>query len=557
MSLGVNTIAWTVLLALIVHSDGLFARSEKTADPVKIAWAREYSSGLETPDDQAAAIAVDRDGNVYVTGSSDTVDTGFDYVTIKYDALGNEEWIARYNGPGNYTDRAYDLAVDSAGNVFVTGGSAGIGTRGDFATVKYNASGVEQWVARYDGPEHYSDAGFALALDDSGNVYVTGPSHTVWDSDDFITVKYDPSGIEQWVTRYNGPANDRDIAYDLAVDDSGNVFVTGGSHGSSTSFDYDYATIKYDAAGIERWVVRYKSTGTGEDRPSALALDDSGNVYITGYSKEADASDYATVKYSTSGVEQWVARYNGPGGSVDMAYALALNDSGHIYVTGQSIGSTQWTDYATVKYDASGEELWVARYDGPGSRFDYGIDLALDRSGNIYVTGWSDSAGWSVDIATIKYDPSGSEEWVMRYDGTENDHDEPEAITIDEHGSIYVTGWSSRGRGWAYTTLKYVQAPVTAVEFHPAAPAEFHLFQNYANPFNPSTTIRYQLPERSYVTLMLFNLLGEEVATLVSEIQESGYKSVKFDATGQPSGVYFYRLTAGRYVGTKKTLLVR
>jgi hypothetical protein len=145
----------------------------------------------------------------------------------------------------------------------------------------------------------------------------------------------------------------------------------------------------------------------------------------------------------------------------------------------------------------------------------------------------------------------------MRYDGPEQDHDEPEAIAVDEHGSIYVTGWSSRGRGWAYTTLKYVQAPVTAVQDRPALPASYHLFQNYPNPFNPSTMIRYQLPKRSYVTLKVFNVLGEEVVTLVNGIQDPGYKWVEFDAAGQSSGVYFYRLAAGDHVLVKKMLLVR
>jgi hypothetical protein len=98
-------------------------------------------------------------------------------------------------------------------------------------------------------------------------------------------------------------------------------------------------------------------------------------------------------------------------------------------------------------------------------------------------------------------------------------------------------------------------------------PQEYSLSQNYPNPFNPSTTIRYALPVASHVTLKVYNVLGQEVATLVDEVQGSGFKSVVFSATGGSasggdasrlaSGAYFYRLTAAGFVQTKKLILVR
>src|SRR6266516_6773880 len=97
--------------------------------------------------DGATAIDVDDSGNVYVTGSSTGSGTGSDYATIKYDSLGQEQWVARYNGPGNDADLATGIAIDGSGNVYVTGGSAG-----DYATVKYDSAGQQQWVARYNGP---------------------------------------------------------------------------------------------------------------------------------------------------------------------------------------------------------------------------------------------------------------------------------------------------------------------------------------------------------------------------------------------------------------------
>jgi hypothetical protein len=99
---------------------------------------------------------------------------------------------------------------------------------------------------------------------------------------------------------------------------------------------------------------------------------------------------------------------------------------------------------------------------------------------------------------------------------------------------------------------------LTDVEESPMdVPVEFSLKQNYPNPFNPSTTIRYELPKASHVTLTVYDLLGREVATLVNDVEEPGYKSVQWDASRFSSGVYFCRLTAGEFIQTRKLLLVR
>jgi len=157
-----------------------------------------------------------------------------DYATIKYDSRGNELWVARYNGPGNNIDEARALAVDNAGNVYVTGGSRsdrGNGIREDYATVKYDANGNQLWVARYGGPGDGDNMAEALAVDAEGNVYITGQSQGKNGDWDYATVKYNNRGNELWTSRYNGPGSGLDRATSLVVGSEGNVYVTGSSGG--------------------------------------------------------------------------------------------------------------------------------------------------------------------------------------------------------------------------------------------------------------------------------------------------------------------------------------
>jgi len=183
----------------------------------------------------------------------------------------------------------------------------------------------------------------------------------------------------------------------MAIDSSGNVYVTGASSG-------DYATIKYNSNGDSIWVKRYNGPVNGGDYANSIAIDGSGNVYVTGFSDTGFGNyDYATIKYNSSGVQQWVQRYDGPGNSFDDANSIAVDNSGNVYVTGSSGGNGTGNDYATIKYNSNGDSIWVHRYNGPANGNDYAYPMAVDSSGNVYVTGGSSGIGTNLDYATIKY----------------------------------------------------------------------------------------------------------------------------------------------------------
>jgi uncharacterized delta-60 repeat protein len=420
------------------------------------AWVARYDGGV-ADDDGAWAIAVDSSENIYVTGYSWGNGTASDYATMKYDKDGHRLWLDRYNGPGNAEDWAWDIALDKSGNVYVTGWSTGNGTGSDFATIKYDGNGSQLWLARYNGPANGFDLAYALALDSAGNVYVTGWSQGNFTDADYATVKYDSNGNQIWVARYNGPASGDDRASALAVGGTGNVYVTGSSTGNGTGADY--TTVKYDSDGNQLWVARYNGPANGDDEASAIALDGLGNIYVTGSSAgNGTGTDYATVEYDSHGNQLWAARYNGPASGEDSATALAVDLSSSVYVTGASTGNGTGTDYATMKYDKDGNELWVARYNGPANTEDQASALAMDSVGNIYVTGWSKGNGTDYDWATIKYSNAGEQLWVARYDGPASRPDKAYAIALGSSGSVYVTGRSSgKGTFYDFATIKYTQ----------------------------------------------------------------------------------------------------
>jgi uncharacterized delta-60 repeat protein len=533
------------------------------AQTVDTAWVRRYDGSLST-DDEARAIAVDDSGYVYVTGSIYNSGSSEDIGTIKYDSQGDTVWVRSYNGSGNGSDFTRDIVLDRSGNIYVTGQSTGSGSGKDYVTIKYHPNGDTAWMRIYDGPSNANDVATAIAVDGSNYVYVTGYSDSTGTDQDYVTIKYNPNGDTAWVRRYNGPGNGDEYPSDIAVDSSGNVYVTGYSAGSGTASDY--ATIKYLPNGDTAWVRRYNGPGNVNDRAWGIEIDGSGNIYVAGQSSGSGSSDdYATIKYYPDGDTAWVRRYNSPKNGNDQAWHIIVDGSGNVYVTGNSDSIGTGLDYVTIKYNPNGDTTWVRRYNGPGNVDDRAWAIGVDGSGNVYVTGKSGGSGSLDDYATIKYYPNGDTAWVTRYNGPENGYDQAFSLALDSSGNVYVTGESQGdGTDYDYCTIKYFQtsSDVKDESGDKGRPSEFVLSQNYPNPFNPTTKIEFTLAKSDFATLQIYDLLGRKVRTLVSEELSSGYKSVIWDGKNDDgkdvtSGVYFYQLKAGDFSEPKKMLLLK
>jgi len=510
------------------------------------AWVQRYTGSTPFGPDEATDIALDTAGNIYVTGSYYSGGLyNYDFLTIKYNSAGNIQWIQKFIYDDWQVEDA-SIVLDKAGNSYI----AGSDFHGHFFTIKYNTTGIQQW---YHSFENYVYTIKSTAIDDAGFVYVAGTN-----GEDFFIIKYNPvDGAPIWTKEYNGPGNSNDAITKIITDTNGYVYVTGYSYGLGTGTDC--VTIKYDAAtGTEQWVQRYNGSGNTSDGGNDLYIDNTGNVFVIANSGGAGTSqDYLTLKYNSSGVQQWEQRFNGSANGDDFGMKICGDNLGGVYVSGYTTSLGSFKDIATIKYNASGVQQWIKTYNGLGNKNDEANDLSVDNNGNVYITGYSFGFRTQADYVTLKYNSSGILQWEQRYNETVDSSDYSNAIAVDKSGNVYVTGASFQTTSnYDFVTIKYTQ-PVGINTISNEVPSKYSLSQNYPNPFNPSTNIRFDMRKGDFVTIKIYDMLGKEIENLLSEYKAAGSYEINFDGSKLQSGVYFYKMQTADFIETKRMMLVK
>ena len=360
--------------------------------------------------DRGHSITADLNNNVYVTGytkgdldgNTNAGDT--DIFIAKYNTHGTKQWTKLLGT--SVDEKGYGIAVDSSGNVYVTGYTEGdlVGNTNagdwDIFIAKYDTNGTKQW-AKLLGTSG-GDGGYGIVVDSSGNVYVTG--HTKGDLDgnpnagdrDIFIAKYDTNGTKQWTKLLGTSGNEK--GYGIVVDSSGNVYITGYTtgdlHGNTNAGLYDIFVTKYDPSGTKQWT---KLLGTsGNEKGEGIVVDSSGNVYVTGYTTgdldgntNAGNWDIFIAKYDTNGTKQWTKLLGTS--SIDYGLGITADSSSNVYVTGYTKGDLDGNtnagdrDIFIAKYDTNGTKQWTKLL-GTLSN-DYGFGITADSNSNVYVTG--------------------------------------------------------------------------------------------------------------------------------------------------------------------------
>ncbi len=371
----------------------------------------------------------------------------------------------------------YGYAPPETQTVSVPAGGTAVG-KGVYSAVSADMA----WSTCLGGTGY--DTGEGIAVDGSGNCYVTGTTYSAnwvsggWDTfhaggADGYVVKLDSSGAHLWSTYLGGTGNE--TGYGIAVDGSGNCYATGyttspgwvsGGWDTTQNDDYDGYVVKLDSSGAHLWSTYLG--GTGNDRGYGIAVDGSGNCYATGYTTspgwvnggwdttQNDDYDGYVVKLDSSGAHLWSTYLGGTGN--DWGYGIAVDGSGNCYATGHTT-SPGWVgggwdttqnggeDGYVVKLDSSGAHLWSTYLGGTGNDWGYGI--AVDGSGDCYATGGADSPDWvsggwdttqngTYDGYVVKLSPAGAHLWSTYLGGTGNDWGF--GIAVYGSGDCYATG---------------------------------------------------------------------------------------------------------------------
>jgi len=519
-------------------------------------WARRYTSA-GAGSDYVYGLAIDNAGNVYITGSSDYLGTPSDLLTIKYNASGDTVWTRVPVRTGSQMARS--VAVGNLGNVYITGYTMETGN-GDYLTVKYFPNGDMAWVRTYNGPYTGYDFARKIVIDAQENVYVSGYSQEIGGRYTHATVKYDSSGNLLWARRdsFDG-AGSLSYPADLGLDNSGNPYIV--SKTRNASGNTDYVSAKYNSSnGDSIWVRTYDSHANGNDDARGIAFDNSGNVYVTGMiAGSGTGNDIATIKYNASGDTQWIRIYNNPDTiATDAGYWIEVDGSGNVYVYGSSYGTSGANaDLVLIKYNASGTEQWVSRYNAPAG-YDFPIDkdgqngMAIDLSGNIYLSGITRQIGSTTrnDFITIKYNPAGDTQWTARYNYCDS-FEIACAMDIDNSGNVYVTGRST-GLGTYYdcATIKYRQSQ--SIEEVNLPNILNQMIGIYPNPAKSYFAVG--LPQTTGRSILkIFDVTGKQVKEIV--IHNDGEKAARVSLVDVNPGIYFIKVDKGPSV--QKLIITR
>ncbi|HMS65741.1 MAG TPA: SBBP repeat-containing protein [Ignavibacteria bacterium] len=512
-------------------------------------WVQRFNSPGNY-DDYVTDMAIDKSGNVYLTGYVFINDSNQNIVTIKYNTFGVQQWARYYDSPDHREDKSTCIAVDDSGNVIVAGTSYMYSSSYDYLTIKYNSFGDSLWVRRNTEGLSLS----SMALDKNGNIYETGIKFGL-NSEDIMTVKYDIRGDLIWLRYFNGTADGFDIPLKIYVDNNSNSYISG-----QTSENFSLVpkgiVIKYRENGDEVWAMH---------PPSAFVIftskvDDSQNVFSVGHSEPNNNTDISILKLDSIGSLIWQRKYNRSDTVPDQDdfysdYTLD-NNRNSIFTCLNSDNVLRW-DIATVKYNQNGDFLW-AKIFGSFSSNDESKSIITDKLGNVYVCGFKDD-GLFPKYLTIKYNPLGDLLWFSTYNNNFpfGSH-KANKILSDTIGNIYVTGVSQGSiTGDDIATIKYSQ--LTKIENESENISNhFNLLQNYPNPFNSTTLFPINISDKSFVTLKVFNYLGQEISLLINEYKNKGNYNILFDASNFPSGLYFCSLFInGVFNDTKKLLLIK
>jgi len=553
----------------------------KTDGSGNILWTRTYGDVWQ---DIAYSVQQTTDGGYVVAGSTHHYGGGNDFYLVKTNSSGDPLWTRAYWGPGSWTV-AYSVQQTTDGGYILAGC-----TDGDFYLVKTYSEGGLCWTRTYGGSG--GDCAYSVQQTADGGYVVAGYTDSFGAGDyDFYLVKTNSQGDTLWTRTYGGALADEAYSIQQTTDGGYVVAGTSMSFGAGSS---DFWLVRTDANGDSLWSRTFGGT-SGDECHSVQQTSDGGYVLAGITSSFGFGGDfwlvktgpeYPNVSYVTlilPGPPDWGYRLHRVSGALSR---LVFTDfcSGTVGWMSGDAPAAGWTatNYAdsvvftndTWLATGSIDTLWLSH---PYCS-DYVTWTVGDSSGAIEgplpveLTTFQAIAGDGQVTLHWRTESELDNDHFVLYKHKAGEEDFRMLAEIPGHGTTtephdyqYMDRFVQNGMTYEYRISEVDitgretihKQTVSATPTHEAMPLEFALYPNYPNPFNPTTAIRYDVKETGLVSLKVFDLLGREVATLVNREMPAGSRTIVWDATDLPSGVYLCRMEAERFVGTRKMMLLK
>ncbi len=582
--------------------------------------------GTTTDAEGMSVIAIDGSNNIYGAGlfngtadfdpgpgTANLTSSSLDIFVAKYNTSGDYQWAFKI-GAGNFDD-VRGIAVDGAGNVFITGFFEGtvdfdpgagtnnlisLGSEGDVYIAKYNTNGVFQWAFSLGINSAISGIGTGLVTDGAGNVYATGRFNDTVDfdpgagttnlmsagSNDIYLAKYSGAGALLWAF----PLGDvsADMGHALDIDGAGNIYITGEFQGTA-DFDpgagttnlisagsTDIFMAKYTGAGALVWAKNMG--GTSGDEAFAVAVDASNNVHITGEFRDTADMDpgAGTANIMSAGLDDiFVAKYDASGN--------------HIWSFG--VGGTRLEEGAAIDTGTApplvgGEDVFVGGHFSGTVDFDPGPStLNLTALGGLtiydgFVARYTSTGVLPVELTDFNAVSDGRGIWLEWTTASETNNagfEIEHSTVIDEWTTLaFVDGHGTTSEPQHYSYRLADPAPglhrfrLRQIDFDGAyeyssrvevirdVPGTHVLSEAYPNPFNPQTTFTLALARAQHVQVQVFDALGRHIDMLHEGVLPADViHRFTLGGTGLPTGIYLYRVTGENFAQTRQVMLIK